>query len=227
MITIPEKIYGDQGAAFIQAWSDSQFIYHTIVELEDLFINQIKKWYEASRAQNEINDDAIPKLLPAYHVGDRQDFSIVAEAGMTTLDATGLSNNAQEVEYQPDPDDATRVETYLVISGEASFQVDIYCRATSRLGVGAMADRVMVALFDPYIDVFSKANFKIPQAGLRFSGKPVPQTNPKADKASVFILTATVTGIRLPWARMYKQIGPTIDSIGYDITVENPLSING
>lgn len=214
-VDLKEKLIGRAGVAQLLNYTHPRFLYASVSDVEDLFVRYLRRKFQEFKLNGEFTD--IPEVIPAYSAWtDRKFHVVVVEATMNNIYNRGLGAGA-EIQVQPDPNDSNVVWTYRGRTGDVSFSVDIYVRSPSRLGAAIIADWVVAALMDPLGErELSENGIQIPYDKVRGSGKVTPTKEPGADpKGGTTIWTAmlSIPDIILPWARLYRMDGPSIEEI--------------
>ena len=120
-VVIPELVIGAAGKAFIETYSDPRFLFTSLTELEDVFVNMLKMKFQDFKDNNEVKEP--PPIVPAYNPGDRKFYAVIVEAQINNMSSQGLGKNKFELQYQPFPDDPNVIETYEGYSLDISYTV--------------------------------------------------------------------------------------------------------
>jgi len=168
-VVIPERVIGKEGGALISLYTDPKFMFSCLLDIEDIFVNMIKRKFQDFYGEGTVQDT--PPILPSHNPGDRRFYAIVVEAQINRLSSQGLGKNRFEVQYQPNPDDANAIETYIGYSGDLIYSVEIFVRASSKYATAYLSDWVFAALQDPVCQVLAGNGIEIPYNSVRFLGK--------------------------------------------------------
>jgi hypothetical protein len=215
-VDIPSRVSGKQGASIIQTYECPEFVYFGITEIESLFVASLKRHFDILKSFGEVNDP--PSVVAAHGLQDRLQHVVIVEATAVSILNQGLYMNRREVEFEVTPGDSGSTVVYEVVSGDISYNVDITVVSPRRPVLITTADWTLSGLVGPLQPIFSNAGIVIPSNGIRFSGKPTQ--SPEGDPHNrAWGVTITITGIILPWARMYRKDLPDILNISIVPTV--------
>jgi len=216
-----EILVGSAGKLYIEQNTNPKFIFTALTELEDLFVMRIKQKLLEFKNDLELSDP--PPVVPAYAPGDRKFYVILVEAQLNNSSAQGIGYNEREFQFQPNPDDANTLLTFIERSGNAEYTVEVFARAGTRATVSYIADWVFAALNDPRAKSLD-GGIQIPYNAIRFSGKAQEfsmQQGAPTQLDKFFQINFTVPGIIVPWQRMYQVDGPDFTTWEFEIAVES------
>jgi len=226
ILPFPERLIGADGKATIERYADPRFVFVALTEIEDIFVRLLKFKFKDFVGDGEISE--APPIVPAYNPGDRKYSVIVVEAELNSVNSRGIGYNKFELQYQPLAEDPNTIETWIGYAGEASFTIDIFVRSVNRFATCYYADWVFAALMDPVCRMLGGHGIEIPYDGARVSGKVIEQAMAQGapDNLDKFwMLTLSIANIIVPWARLYKLGGPTIETYSWEIAPETTHNV--